>query len=271
MASTNLDFYRRPRVVARRRSRGACELLAGTDAAFNIYQEPRRGPSARSSTLHARVRAFGDAFERGLAMPESFDALACDLARPRPTTCPASRGSRLRAAWTSHPRARRRRAALHRPMYAPAKPTRVATFDEVDARVTFRTSGTDNRHTRRSCHPRRGDVRSRVDRVRPHVARARSRAPRSGRRSRSVSARRARVVAHAHVRRLRSHVREISAARGDVDEGRRDRSYGVRRARHGIADAMGEPVLVLGTSFAFVHFLEALDDATFALFRQAAA
>ena len=36
---------------------------------------------ARSDALHARATAFVEAFERGAAMPEPFDALACDLAR----------------------------------------------------------------------------------------------------------------------------------------------------------------------------------------------
>ena len=34
-----------------------------------------------SDALHARARAFVTAFERGAPMPESFDALASDLAR----------------------------------------------------------------------------------------------------------------------------------------------------------------------------------------------
>jgi len=80
------------------------------------------------------------AFQRGVAMPESFDALAVDLARFQVKTVPGY--ARLCAARSVDP------ARLVRAGDAPAVPTdafklsRVFAFDAADAAVTFRTSGT---------------------------------------------------------------------------------------------------------------------------------
>ncbi|MBX3224900.1 MAG: acyl-protein synthetase [Labilithrix sp.] len=93
----------------------------------------------RSSSLHARARAFVDAFERGDAAPD-FDALACDLARYQAEHAPGF--ARLCSARGIDP------SALARADHIPAVPTdafkltRVATFDESETAVTFRTSGT---------------------------------------------------------------------------------------------------------------------------------
>ncbi len=93
-----------------------------------------------ADALHARARAFVKAFEQSAAEPESFDALALDLARFQASRslgyarlC-ASRDVDLRHAT--------------RVSQAPAVPTdafkvtRVATFPASDERVVFRTSGT---------------------------------------------------------------------------------------------------------------------------------
>ena len=93
-----------------------------------------------SDALHARARAFVAAFERGAPMPESFDALASDLARFQGkhvagyARLAAARGVEL--------------ASVRRAIDAPAVPTdafklaRVAAFPEEQTKVTFRTSGT---------------------------------------------------------------------------------------------------------------------------------
>lgn len=84
-----------------------------------------------SEALHARARAFVDAYSRGDAMPEAFDALARDLAEFQARFSPGY--ARLREA---------RGEAM------PAVPTdafkmaRVSVFDEVETPIVFRTSGT---------------------------------------------------------------------------------------------------------------------------------
>ncbi len=93
-----------------------------------------------SDALHARVRAMIDAFVKGAAMPESFDALAVDVAAFQAARVPGY--GRLCAARGVDPR------AMVRASEAPAVPaeafrlTRVFAFDEGDASFTFRTSGT---------------------------------------------------------------------------------------------------------------------------------
>ena len=97
-----------------------------------------------SDALHARARAFVSAYERGAPMPESFDALAADLARFQGkhvegyARLAAARGVDL--------------AAVRRAIDAPAVPTdafklaRVSAFPVEQTRVTFRTSGTTVGH-----------------------------------------------------------------------------------------------------------------------------
>jgi hypothetical protein len=93
-----------------------------------------------SDALHARVRAMILAFEAGAPMPESFDALAVDLAAFQATHVPGY--GRLCAARGIDP------VAITRASEAPAVPaeafklTRVFAFDDGAATVTFRTSGT---------------------------------------------------------------------------------------------------------------------------------
>jgi hypothetical protein len=99
-------------------------------------------PSRReeSDVLHARARAMVRAFERGHAMPESCDALAVDLARVQARSVPGY--ARLCAARGVDPE------RVTRACDVPAVPTDafrlapVFAFDAGDAVVTFRTSGT---------------------------------------------------------------------------------------------------------------------------------
>jgi hypothetical protein len=100
------------------------------------------GPSSQreSEALHARARTMVRAFEQGVAMPESFDALAIDLVRFQAKTIPGY--ARLCSARGVDP------ARLVRAGDAPAVPTdafrlaHVFAFAGADAAVTFRTSGT---------------------------------------------------------------------------------------------------------------------------------
>jgi hypothetical protein len=99
------------------------------------------GAREASDRLHARARARIDAYARGGAAPESFDALAADLARFQ--AAHVAGYARLCAARGVAPE------AITRAADAPAVPTdafRVASvfaFDALrDAGVTFRTSGT---------------------------------------------------------------------------------------------------------------------------------
>jgi hypothetical protein len=93
-----------------------------------------------SEALHARARAFVRAFEEGAAMPESFDALACDLARFQ---------ARYVEGYQKLVYARGLDATrLTRAIDAPAVPTdafkmaRVSAFGAEETPVSFRTSGT---------------------------------------------------------------------------------------------------------------------------------
>lgn len=102
-----------------------------------------------SEALHARALAFVRAFEAGAPMPESFDALAVDLARFQARHVPGY--ARLLAArgLTAE--------RLARAGDAPAVPTdafkmaRVSAFTESETEATFRTSGTTI--GRRGAHP----------------------------------------------------------------------------------------------------------------------
>jgi len=93
-----------------------------------------------SQALHERARAMVRAFERGAAPPESFDALAVDLARFQAQSVQGY--ARLCAARGVDP------CALARAADAPAVPTEafklasVFCFEAGHATFTFRTSGT---------------------------------------------------------------------------------------------------------------------------------
>jgi hypothetical protein len=94
---------------------------------------------ARSSSLHARARAFVDAFEKGEPMPD-FDALAAALARYQADHAPGY--ARLCRARGIDPNAIVRADDIPAVPTDAFKLTRVATFDESETTVTFRTSGT---------------------------------------------------------------------------------------------------------------------------------
>jgi hypothetical protein len=93
-----------------------------------------------SDALHARARAFVAAFESGKKMPESFDALACDIARFQAENVEGF--ARLVRARNLDPKSWTRAEEI------PAVPTdafkhaRVSAFSETETPVTFRTSGT---------------------------------------------------------------------------------------------------------------------------------
>jgi hypothetical protein len=98
------------------------------------------GARERSDVLHERVRAMVSAFERALPMPESFDSLAADIARFQAACVPGY--ARLCAASSTDAR------DIVRAGQAPAVPAEafkvghVFAFEETQAAVTFRTSGT---------------------------------------------------------------------------------------------------------------------------------
>jgi hypothetical protein len=97
-------------------------------------------PEATSDALHGRALAFVRAFESGSPMPESFDSLACDIARFQAAHIEGH--ARLCRARGASP------AAFKVARDVPAVPTdafrvtRVAWFAPQDARAVFRTSGT---------------------------------------------------------------------------------------------------------------------------------
>jgi len=94
----------------------------------------------QSDALHLRVRSMIRAFEEGRAMPEAFDALAVDIAAFQAVHVQGY--GRLCAARSIDPR------AITRASEAPAVPAeafklaRVFAFEEGAAGFTFRTSGT---------------------------------------------------------------------------------------------------------------------------------
>jgi hypothetical protein len=96
--------------------------------------------SDHGDELHRRARAWVSAFEAKAEMPEPFDALACDIARHQAEHVPGF--ARLCAARGVDV------AAIARADQIPAVPTdafklaRVAAFPEESTRVVFRTSGT---------------------------------------------------------------------------------------------------------------------------------
>jgi hypothetical protein len=222
----------------------------------------------RSRALHARARAFVLAFEAGAPMPESFDALACDLARHQHDANPgyarlcARRGVDV--------------AMLSRATLAPAVPTdafkltRVFAFAEADATALFRTSGTTigqrGRHFFRDA--------STYDAAAVAFGR-RSLWPRGA--AHDASARLPILVLGPPPAEMpdSSLVHMMEAFRATFGEAATDeQTYFVRDGTIELA-AFDErvaklvvedtPALLLGTSFAFVHFIDALGEDTFRL------
>ena len=93
-----------------------------------------------SDRLHERARAFVVAFETGQKMPEPFDQLACDIARFQVENVEGF--ARLVRARNLDPKTWTRASEI------PAVPTdafkhaRVSAFSESETPITFRTSGT---------------------------------------------------------------------------------------------------------------------------------
>jgi Acyl-protein synthetase, LuxE len=217
---------------------------------------------ARSSSLHTRARAFVDAFVAGTAMPD-FDAFACELARYQADHAPGY--ARLCRARGVEP------ASLQRAEQIPAVPTdvfkltRVATFDEPETKITFRTSGTTI--GARGSHPmrdpstyeaaavafgRRWLVRDLETRV-PVVVLGPSpeAAPDSSLGHMCASF----VDAFGEP----ASAKETWLVDGDVLD------VSTFDERIAVALAKEQPMLVLATSFALVHLLDAVGDATFVL------
>jgi len=222
-----------------------------------------------SEELHRRARELVSAFEAGGSLASSFDALACDLARFQAGRIEGY--ARLCRARGVDP------ATLARAEDIPAVPTdafkvtRVATFDpsldDAASTGTFRTSGTSQGEAARGVHRMR------------EVSTYDAAAVASGRRwlvrdlagpvpvivlgPRPAEARDSSLV----------HMCEVFArAFGDgaslertfvVDEGVIDVSTFDERVAFALA--AGTPMLVLGTSFAFVHFVDAIGKDSFVL------
>ncbi|OJY30808.1 MAG: hypothetical protein BGO98_29000 [Myxococcales bacterium 68-20] len=216
----------------------------------------------RSSSLHARARAFVDAFERGEAAPD-FDELACELARYQADHAPGF--ARLCRARGVEP------SALSRAEDVPAVPTdafkltRVATFDEAVTQVTFRTSGTTvgarGAHAMRDASTYeaaalafgRHWLARDFDRPVPVVVLGPSPAAAPDSSLGHMCASFVRAFGEA------APSEETWLVAGDVLD------LGTFDARVATALAKGQPMLVLATSFALVHLLDAVGDATFEL------
>jgi len=216
---------------------------------------------AESDALHDRALGFVRAFEAGVDMPESFDALACDLARFQARHVPGY--ARLCDARGVRP------SALRIARDAPGVPTeafkvsRVASFPDVDARVTFHTSGTTlgARGTHAMRRPGTYD----------HAALAFGRhALMSGLPARVPVLVLAASPAEAGDSSLSHMLGLFSGALGTPAATTffiRDEILDIAALDDRVARAIVEKtsVLVLGTSFAFVHLLDSVGDAGFPL------
>ncbi len=223
------------------------------------------GTFRESDALHARARAFASAFARGAGTPEPFDELACALARFQARHVEGY--ARLCHAHGVDV------AALRSAFDAPAVPTdafkltRVAAFPEGEARVTFRTSGTTL--GARGAHAMRDP--SSYDAGALAFGRAALVGDRDGRLPVLVmgpSPADAPDSSLTHM--IDLFVRELGvpAPRAEtyfVDaDGVIDLDAFDQRVARALVDG-SDAVLVLGTSFAFVHLLDALGEELFRL------
>jgi hypothetical protein len=220
--------------------------------------------SASSSALHARARAWVDAFVRAFPSGSpSFDELACDLARFQAEHIPGY--ARLCHARGIDP------AKLTRATDVPAVPTdafkltHVGTFDPGEAAVTFRTSGTTvgarGTHVMRDVSTyelasvafgRRWLARD-FDRLVPVVVLGPS-----------PEAQPDSSLGHMCAEFVRAFGEEAPPkSTWLIDDGVLDISAFDERVA--IALTNDQPMLVLATSLALVHLLEAVGDATFVL------
>jgi hypothetical protein len=217
--------------------------------------------AATSDALHARAVAFVVAFERGEPMPEPFDALACDLARHQR----ASGYDRLCAAVGLN------LASLTRADAIPAIPTdafkamRIAAHPDALDGAVFRTSGTTvgarGAHAlRHTATYDRGAVAFGRSALAPHLG---ERFP-----VLVLGPPPSELPDSSLTHMLAAFVRAFDGAsspesrfflRGDTFE---LASLDEAIARACVQDT---PVFLAGTSFAFVHLLDALGDDTLAL------
>jgi hypothetical protein len=218
--------------------------------------------STESDALHERALAFVRAFEAGQSMPEPFDALACDLARFQASHVEGY--GRLCQARGVVPR------ALRYAYEAPAVPTeafklaRVASFSPAETRATFRTSGTTigARGTHEMRRPETYDA----------AALAFGRWALSSRSSEKetvlVLGPSPREAPDSSLSRMTGlFARELG--KGNVEDSHLVRGGILELAaldeRVARAILKGESVLLLATSFALVHLLDALNGAGFRL------
>ena len=216
----------------------------------------------RSSALHARARTFVDAFEREEPAPD-FDAFASELARYQAEHAPGY--ARLCRARGIDPN------LLVRSEDIPAVPTdafkltRVATFDDVHDAVTFRTSGTTV--GARGSHVMRDPSTYEAAAVafgRKWLARDLDRRVPVVVLGPSPSAAPDSSLGHM----CASFVRAFGEPASEeetwlVDDDVLD--IGTFDSRVAYALAKDQPMLVLATSFALVHLLDAVGDMTFEL------
>lgn len=220
-----------------------------------------------SDSLHERARAFVSAFEaspESPASPEPFDALASDLARHQAahiegyTRLCKARGVDV--------------AKLESASDIPAVPTdafkvtRVATFPPAESAVTFRTSGTT--------------VGTRGEHAMRDVATYDAAAVAFGRRwlARDLTAKVPVIVlgpsladapdsslVHMCAAFVGAFGREATSASTYLVDADGVLDLATFDERVAFALASNEPMLILGTSFAFVHLVDAIGDATFVL------
>jgi Acyl-protein synthetase, LuxE len=221
-------------------------------------------PDPESDALHGRARAFVRAFEAGEAMPETFDALGCDIARFQASRVPGyARLCRARGVDV---------AGLARAEDAPAVPTdafkmtRIAAFPEEQTRVTFRTSGTTV--GARGAHAMR-DIGS-YDAAAVAFGRWALASGLAGRVPVLVLGPSPREAPDSSL----THMNALFVERFGTPATERETYF----VEHGVLDVVAfderiartmasgdSPVLLLATSFALVHLLEALDGAPFRL------
>jgi hypothetical protein len=217
-----------------------------------------------SSALHARARAIVNAFEAGGPSPESFDALACDLARFQAQHIEGF--ARLCRARGVEPGTLAHADAIPAVPTDAFKVTRVAAFPPSDAVTTFRTSGTTigtrGEHAMRDAgtyeaaaiafgrHWLVRDLQARLPVV--VLAPAPAQVADSS-------------LVHMCAAFVRAFGLPMSPAAIYLIDGDGVLDLAMFDERVAVALASDQPMLILGTSFAFVHFADALGKDTFHL------
>ncbi len=226
---------------------------------------------ATSAALHQRARARVAAFVAGAPPPEPFDALACDLARYQAAH---SEGfARLCRARGVDPEALASADAIPPVPTDAFKLTRVATFPPAETTITFRTSGTTvgarGEHFFRDVTTYEAAA---LAFGRHWLARDRAgAAPGTGARLPVIvlGPSPAEAPDSSLVHMCASFVEELGVPASPAETYLIDSDGVLDLAtfdeRVAIALASNEPLLVLGTSFAFVHFIDGLGKDTFHL------